>query len=168
MHHSIEAETQITKGLLNDFLNKIIKQEKKNVVVNAKLKRARQQLGGQNAAPSKGGQPAPTTPPAKAQPPTPPLPAQPRKPQVRKPSHPPNPKVAGYKKAPAGQPPVNKGKKNPTKDSGVTSVNPVEDEIIPSRDGESDIDALSHLPTDKESESWDGEPGGDNENARGQ
>ena len=40
MHHSLEADTPITQGLLNDFLNRIIRQEKKNVVVSAKLKKA--------------------------------------------------------------------------------------------------------------------------------
>ena len=40
MHHSLEADTPITHGLLNNFLNRIIRQEKKNVVVSAKLKKA--------------------------------------------------------------------------------------------------------------------------------
>ena len=74
MHHSLEADTSITQALLNDFLNRIIRQEKKNVVVTAKLKKARQLLGGQEAAPTKGGQATPATPPPKAQPATPPLP----------------------------------------------------------------------------------------------
>ena len=55
MHHSLEADTPITQGLLNDFLNRIIRQEKKNVVVNAKLKKARQQLGGQKQTTPEGG-----------------------------------------------------------------------------------------------------------------
>ena len=83
MHHSLEMDTPITQGLLNDFWNRIIRQEKRNVVVQAKLKKARQQLGGQAPAPAKGAQPPPATPPAKAQPATPPLPAQPRKAQVK-------------------------------------------------------------------------------------
>ena len=157
MHHSLEAETPITQSLLNDFLNRIIRQEKRNVVVNAKLKKARQQLGGQNLTPAQGEPPTPTTPPAKAQPSTPPVPAQSRKAQVRKPQRPPNPKVVGGKKAPAGQPPTNKGKKNPAKDAGVTPMNPIEDEMPPNEDGESDTDALSNLPTDGESESENGE-----------
>ena len=65
---------------------------------DAKLKKAQQQLGGQNPAPVKGGQPAPPTPPAKTQPPTPPLPAQPKKAQVRSPRRSPDPKAAGGKK----------------------------------------------------------------------
>ena len=151
MHHSLEAETPITQALLNDFLNRIIRQEKKNVVVSAKLKKAQQQLGGQAAAPAKGGQPTPTTPPPKAQPATPPLPAQPRKAQVRKPRRPPDPKVAGGTKKPAAQPPANKGKKSPAKDQGTASVNLVEEGSGPSESGGSDTDALSHLPTDEES-----------------
>ena len=65
----------------------------------------------------------------------------------------------GGKKAPAGQVPVNKGNKNPTKDAGVTPVNPIEDEIPPNGEGESDTDALSNLPTDGESESENGGSG---------
>ena len=97
MHHSLEADTPITQGLLNDFLNRIIRQEKKNVVVSAKLKKARQQLESQPAAPVKGRPPKPVTPPPKTQPVTPPLPAQPRKAQIRRPKHPQDPKVTGGK-----------------------------------------------------------------------
>ena len=97
MHHSFEADTPITQGLLNDFLNRIIRQEKKNVVVSAKLKKARQQLEGQSTTPVKGGPQTPATPPPKSQQNTPPPPAQPRKAQVRKPPRPPDPKVAGEK-----------------------------------------------------------------------
>ena len=121
-------------------------------MINAKLKKARQQLGGQTPAPTKGGPPAPTTPPAKVPPPAPPLPAQPKKAQVRKPRPSQDPKVAAGKKNPPAQAPVNKGKKNPAKDTGATSVNPVEGEEEPSEEGESDADALSHLPTDEDSE----------------
>ena len=104
MHHSLEAETPITQGLLNDFLNRIIRQEKKNVVVSAKLKKARQQLEGQATAPVKGGPPTPATPPPKTQPATPPLPAQPRKAQVRKPRRPQDPKAVGGRPKQCPQP----------------------------------------------------------------
>ena len=151
MHHSLEADTPITQGLLNDFLNRIIRQEKKNVVVSAKLKKARQQLENQPAAPVKGRPPKPVTPPPKTQPVTPPLPAQPRKAQVRKPRRPPDLKAAGGKAKAVPSAPANKGKENPAKDSGKTSVNPVEkDEESTGSDG-NDTDALSHLPTDEES-----------------
>ena len=102
MHHSLEADTPITQGLLNDFLNRIIRQEKKNVVVTAKLKKARQQLGGQGTTPAQGGPPAPATPPPKTQPATPPLPAQPKKAQVRKPRRPKDPKATGEGKTKRG------------------------------------------------------------------
>ena len=68
------------------------------------------------------------------------------------------------KKNPTGQPPVNKGKKNPAKDTGATSVNPVEGDEEPPEDEESDTDVLSHLPTDEESGPEDegaGEANGD-------
>ena len=105
MHHSLEADTPITQGLLNDFLNRIIRQEKKNVVVSAKLKKARQQLESQPAAPVKGGPPKPVTPPPKTQPVTPPLPAQPRKAQIRRPKCPQDPKVMGGRARQHPQPP---------------------------------------------------------------
>ena len=162
MHHSLEADTPITQGLLNDFLNRIIRQEKKNVVVSAKLKKARQQLGGQAAAPAKGGPPAPATPPPKAQPVTPPLPAQPKKAQVRRPRRPQDPKVAGGKNKATPPIPVNKGKKNSPKDPGTASVNQIGEDEKSSEDEESDTDALSHLPTDDESGTED--KGGDDMN----
>ena len=104
MHHSLEADTPITQSLLNDFLKRIISQEKRNVVVSAKLKKARQQLEGQVAAPVKGGPPTSATPSPKTQPAIPPLPAQPRKAQVRRPRRPPDPKVAGGRPKQCPQP----------------------------------------------------------------
>ena len=155
MHHSFEADTPITQGLLNDFLNRIIRQEKRNVVVSAKLKKARQQLEGQGATPVKGGpQTTPATPP-KVQQGTPPPPAQPRKAQVRRPRRPQDPKVAGGKGKVAPSAPANKGKKNPVRDPKATTVNPVEENKEPSDSDANDTDALSHLPTDDESEPED-------------
>ena len=164
MHHSLEADTLITQGLLNDFLNRIIRQEKKNVVVSAKLKKARQQLEGQAAAPVKGGQPIPATPPPKARPATPPLPTQPKKAQVRRPRRPQDPKAAGGKNKPAPPAPGNKGGKNPNKNPGPTSVNPVEGDNESTDSDGNNTDALSHLPTDDESGTEDqgtGEVNGD-------
>ena len=161
MHHSLEADTPITQGLLNDFLNRIIRQEKKNVVVTVKLKKARQQLGGQGVAPGQGGSPAPTTPPPKVQAATPPLPAQPRKPKLKTPDAPPDPKPVKGKNKAVPPAPGNKGKKNPPKNPGTATVNPIEeDEELTDSDG-NDTDALSHLPTDEESE------GGDNGTGEG-
>lgn len=168
MHHSFEADTPITHGLLNDFLNRIIRQEKKNVVVTAKLKKARQQLGGQGATPGQTGSPTPATPSPKAQPTTPPLPVQPRKAQVRNPRRPPDPKKAKGKDKVVPSAPGNKGKKNPPKNPGVTSVNPVEDDGESTDSGGNDTDALSHLPTDEDSEGGDNEPGEADGNDEGQ
>ena len=159
MHHSFEADTPITQGLLNDFLNRIIRQEKKNVVVTAKLKKAQQQLGGQGVAPGQAGSPTPATPSPKAQPTTPPLPAQPRKAQVKNPRRPPDPKQAKGKNKVVPPAPGNKGKKNPPKNPGTTSVNPIEDDGESTDSGGNDTDALSHLPTDEDSEGGDNGPG---------
>ena len=168
MHHTFEADTPITQGLLNDFLNRIIRQEKKNVVVTAKLKKARQQLGGQGTAPVKGGQPTPATPPPKAQPATPPLPAQPKKPQVRRPRRPPEPKAAGGRNKPAPPNSGNKGGKNPAKNPGPTTVNPIEGDNESTGSDGNDTDALSHLPTDDESEPENPGAGKANENSEEQ
>ena len=59
--------------------------------------------------------------------------------------------MAGRKNKPMPPAPVSEGKKNPPKDSGAASVNPVEEEPESSGSGGSDTDALSHLPTDEES-----------------
>ena len=178
MHHSFEADTPITQGLLNDFLNRIIRQEKKNVVVTTKLKKARQQLGGQGATPVKGGQSTPATPPPKAQPATPPLPAQPKKAQVRRPRRPQDPKATGGKgkqtspvpgnKGGNNPVPGNKGGKNPTKNPGPTAVNPVEEDKESTDSDGNDTDALSHLPTDDESEPENSGAGDANENSEEQ
>ena len=158
MHHSLEADTPITQGLLNDFLNRIIRQEKKNVVVTAKLKKARQQLGGQGVAPGRVSSPAPATSPPKTQPATPLLPAQPRKAQVRNPQGPTDPKQVKGKNKVVPPAPGNKGKKNPPKNPGTASVNPVEEDGESTDSGGNDTDALSHLPTDEDSEGGDNEP----------
>ena len=55
MHHSLEADTPITQGLLNNFLNRIIRQEKKNVVVTAKLKKSSTTTGRTAGGPNKRG-----------------------------------------------------------------------------------------------------------------
>ena len=168
MHHSLEADTPITQGLLNDFLNRIIRQEKKNVVVTAKLKKARQQLGGQGVTSGQGGPSAPATPPPKTQPTTPPLPAQPKKAQVKRPRRPPDSKAVGGggKNKPVSPAPGNKGKKNPPKNPGAASVAPVEEDKESAESDGNDTDALSHLPTDEESGAEDngtGEANGDTE-----
>ena len=62
--------------------------------------------------------------------------------------------------------PANKGKKNPAKNPGTTSVNPVEDDKESTDSDGNDTDTLSHFPTDEESGSEDkgtGEVNGDME-----
>ena len=68
LHHILEAETPVTRALLNEFFNKLVRSEKRNDITKAKLKKARQQAAkaadptGQPQAPQ--GQPAPPTQPA--------------------------------------------------------------------------------------------------------
>ena len=47
--------------------------------------------------------------------------------------------------------PGSRGKKNPPKNPGAASVNPVEEDKESTDGGGNDTDALSHLPTDEES-----------------
>ena len=45
LHHTLEAETPISRSLLNEFFNKLMRSERKQEIAKAKLKKARQQLG---------------------------------------------------------------------------------------------------------------------------
>ena len=47
LHHTLEAETPITRSLLNEFFNKLMRSERKQEIAKAKLKKARQQLSNQ-------------------------------------------------------------------------------------------------------------------------
>ena len=61
LHHTLEAETPIGRSLLNEFFNKLMQSERKQEIVKAKLKKARQQLNVQ-ASPQQvqvGGVPQP-------------------------------------------------------------------------------------------------------------
>ena len=44
LHHTLEAETPITRSLLNEFFNKLMRSERKQEIPKAKLKKVRQQL----------------------------------------------------------------------------------------------------------------------------
>ena len=44
LHHTLEAETPIGRSLLNEFFNKLMRSERKQEIMKAKLKKARQQL----------------------------------------------------------------------------------------------------------------------------
>ena len=47
LHHTLEAETPISRSLLNQFFNKLMQLERKQEIATAKLKKARQQLSTQ-------------------------------------------------------------------------------------------------------------------------
>ena len=44
LHHTLEAETPISRTLLNEFFNKLMRSERRQEIAKAKLKKARQQL----------------------------------------------------------------------------------------------------------------------------
>ena len=124
LHHMLEAETPISRSLLNEFFNKLMWSEKKQDIAKAKLKKARQQLntqtspnqvqgGGTNVpAPPIKVTPTPTVPPAV----TPPPANVPRNAQVGRPARGTKPKpplqatAPGPKKAAPPKPPVTRSK----------------------------------------------------------
>ena len=168
LHHTLEAETPISRSLLNEFFNKLMRSERKQEIAKAKLKKARQQLGMQ-VNPNQvqvGGGNVPISP-AKATPtPAVPPPANvPRKAQVGRPARvtkpkPPPPAAAtGPKKAPQPKPPVtgSKAKNQPTP-ANVAVTDPENDTTAPV-DPEYDMDELAELPTDSKPETTESEPG---------
>ena len=156
LHHRLEAETPVTRGLLNEFFNKLVRSEKRNDITKAKLKKARQQAANP-ADPAAQPQAPQNQPAAPAQPVTPPQAAAPRKAQVGRPPRQVKPKAAPA--APAGAQPV-KGKpkvakakaKNQPVQAGINPVSVTEEENAPEEE-EYDTDALADLPTDSESDS---------------
>ena len=176
LHHTLEAETPISRSLLNEFFNKLMCSERKQEIAKAKLKKARQQLGTQ-ANPNQvqvGGGNVPISPanvtPTPAVPPavTPPPANVPRKAQVGRPARatkpkPPPPTVApGLKKAPQPKPPVTRSKvKNQPTPASVAVSDPENDTTAPV-DPEYDTDELAELPTDSEPETIESEPGEEN------
>ena len=56
LHHTLEAETPITRSLLNEFLNKLMRSESRQEIAKAKLKRVRQQLNAPTGAGQTGGE----------------------------------------------------------------------------------------------------------------
>ena len=176
LHHTLEAETPITRSLLNEFFNKLMWSERKQEIAKAKLKKARQQLGTQtnpNQVQVGGGNvpispakitPTPATPPAV----TPPPANVPRKAQVGRPAKvtkpkPPPPAVAtGSKKAPQSKPLVMRSKvKNQPTPANVAVTDPENDTTAPVNP-EYDTDELAELPTDSEPETTESEPGEEN------
>ena len=62
LHHTLEAETPITRSLLNEFFNKLMQSERKQEIAKAKLKKVRQQLNALANTNQTGGRVVPATP----------------------------------------------------------------------------------------------------------
>ena len=56
LHHTLEAETSITRSLLNEFFNKLMRSERKQEITKAKLKKVRQQLNAPTGTNQTGGE----------------------------------------------------------------------------------------------------------------
>ena len=61
LHHTLEAETPVVRSLLTEFFNKLMRVQRKHYIVQAKLKKERQQ--------EKGGTPGAVDPNPKVPPP---------------------------------------------------------------------------------------------------
>ena len=176
LHHTLEAETPISRFPLNESFNKLMHSERKQEIAKAKLKKARQQLCMQsnpNLVQVGGGNvpisPAKATPTSAASPAVTPPPANvPRKAQVGRPARVTKPKplpsatAVGPKKAPQPKPPVTRGKaKNQPSPVNVAVTDPENDTAAPVHP-EYDTDELAELPTDSEPETTESEPGEEN------
>ena len=176
LHHTLEAETPISRSLLNEFFNKLMRSERKQEIAKAKLRKARQQLGMQ-ANPNQvqvGGGNVPMSPakvaPTPAVPPavTPPPANVPRKAQVgrparvTKPKPPPPAATPGPKKAPQLKPPVTRSKAKNQPTPANVAVTDLENDTTAPVDPEYDTDELGELPTDSEPETTESEPGEEN------
>ena len=171
LHHTLEAETPISRSLLNEFFNKLMQSERKQEIAKAKLKKARQQLN-TLANPSQTGGGAVPTPPTKpipspAGPPavTPPPANVPRKAQVGRPAKmakprvPPQAAMAGPKKTAPPKPLVTRGQAKNQTASKTVAVTDLEGDTTAPVDAEYDTDELAELPTDSESKLVESEPG---------
>ena len=174
-HHTLEAETPISRSLLNEFSNKLMWSERRQEVAKPKLKKARQQLNaqtGQVQAQVGGG--VPTTPSAQVvfTPATPPVvitpPANvPQKAQVERPARVAKPKpappavVVGLKKTTPPKPPITRSKIiNQLAPTNVAVTDP-EDSAAAPVDAGYDTDELAKLPIESEPEA-EPEPGEEN------
>ena len=171
LHHTLEAETPITRSLLNEFFKKLMWSERKQEIAKAKLKKVRQQLNAPANTNQTGGGAVPTTPakplPSSSGPPvvTPPPANVPRKAQVGRPARvakpkvPPQAVVAGQKKPAPLKLLATRGQtKNQVASKTVAVTDPEGDTTVP-MDAEYDTDELAELPTDSESELVESEPG---------
>ena len=146
LHHTLEAETPVAKSLLTEFFNKLMRAQRKHDIVQAKLKKERQQ--------GKGGTPGAADPNPKAPPP------------VGKAGGT-NPPPKGEKKTPPRrsvrfQNQKEKGRPRPatpptTKKDTVNEA--VEMEDLSNTD--CDTEELADLPTDSEPEGTTGETSGE-------
>ena len=146
LHHTLEAETPVAKSLLTEFFNKLMRVERKHDIVQAKLKKERQQ--------GKGGTPGTADPNPKAPPP------------VGKAGGT-NPPPNGEKKTPPRrsvrfQNQKNKGRPRPAT-PGATKKDTVNEavEIEDLSDTDGDTEELANLPTDSELEGTTGETSGE-------
>ena len=175
LHHTLEAETPIGRSLLNEFFNELMWSERKQEIVKAKLKKARQQLnvqtnpqqvqvgGGTPVATPTQAAAAPVGPPAV----TPPQANVPRKAQVGRPVKVAKPKpspstaavAAAPKKATPPKPPVTRNKtRNQPAPTPVAATDLEADTTAPVG-AEYDTDELAELPTDSEPEVEESEQG---------
>ena len=173
LHHTLEAETPITRSLLNEFFNKLMRSERRQEIAKAKLKKVRQQLNAPTGTGQAGGGTTPT-PPVKPNPApvgtpttTPPPANVPRKAQVGRPARvakpwaPPQAPAPGPKKPPPPKPPVTRSQ---TKKQGTTKTVAVADpegDAAALADAEYETDDLAELPTDSEPELVESESGED-------
>ena len=146
LHHTLEAETPVAKSLLTEFFNKLMRVQRKHDIVQAKLKKERQQ--------GKGGTPGAADPNSKVPPPA-------GKARGT------NPPPKGEKKTPPRrsvrfQNQKGKGRSRPatpptTKKDAVNEAVEMED----LSDTDCDTEELANLPTDSEPEGTTGETSGE-------
>ena len=172
LHHVLEAETPITRSLLNEFFNKLMRSERRQEIAKAKLKKVKQQLNAPVGTGQAGG--GTPTPPAKPNPipvstpvVTPPPANVPRRAQVGRPTRvakpraPPQAPVPGPKKPSPPKPPVTRSQtKRPGATKTVAVADPEGDTEVPV-DAEYETDDLAEVPTDSEPELVESESGED-------
>ena len=184
LHHTLEAETPIGRSLLNEFFNKLMRSERKQEIMKAKLKKARQQLNVQaNPQQVQAGGSAPVATPAQATmvpagspAVTPPQTNVPRKAQVGrlarvvkpKPMPPAVAAATAPKKITPPKPPVTRSKtRNQPAHTSVAAADIEADAAAPV-EVDNDTDSLAELPTDSESEMTDSEQEEENTQLEGQ
>ena len=171
LHHTLEAKAPITRSLLNEFFNKLMRSERKQEIAKAKLKKVRQQLNALANINQAGGGTVPAAP-TKAIPSpvgptavTPPPANVPRKAKVGwstrvpKPKAPPQAMAPGPKKPTPPKPPVMRSETKNQIATKTVAVTDLEGDTAAPVDAEYDTDELAELPTDSESELVESEPG---------